>query len=87
MLHDTYLKCVKMSVYLIHNMVPPVLEQVLDMAQDGDKEYVHIYMCVCVNYDTIFVPTVVTNRSPKLREFRSCPLAAGGGFRQCLRGG
>lgn len=72
---------------VIHNMVPPVLERVLDMAQDGDKECVHIYVYICVNYDTIFVPTVVTNRSPKPAGVQVLPLAAGGGFRQCLWGG
>lgn len=46
MLYDTYSKCVKMSVCLLYNMVPPALEGVLDMVLDRDKECVHIHV-VC----------------------------------------
>lgn len=45
MLHNTYSKCVKMSMSLIHRMVP-LLEIVLDMVWGGDKECVHI--CVYI---------------------------------------
>lgn len=44
------------------------------------------YLCVPVNYDSSFVPMVVTSCPQSLQEFRSF-LAARGGFRQCLEGG
>lgn len=39
-----------------------------------------------VNYDSIFVPVVVTDHPQSLQEFRSF-LAVRGGFGQCLGGG
>ena len=72
MLHDTCSKCVKRSVCLMLYIILYVTWSLQRWSECSTWSWmgtrsVCLSKCtyVCVNYDSIFVPAVVTSRSPK----------------------